>query len=408
MKETPKKKGNKARNRQRVEAASPNVEKHTLLPLIPLELQQQLLNVFKNSFTSSDSLENVRGRIQEVKQHLYNRDFARAFGDERYLKVYALRWSASRALSYLNVFHEVLGWVRPSGMVNPNAMQQTVPFGTNPAFDGVGTTPKAPQANHDLQVKSADVEKATRVVCIGGGGGAEIVALAGLARYRIDQTIHAALRYHHEAQAATATNPRHMSIVVLDTADWTKVISELEMAICSPPPLSKYASEAVRAANNALLPAQAVDITFKKQDVLNPTGDDLNLIFQGADLVTIMFTLNELFSGSIAKTTTLLLSLTEALWSGALLLIVDSPGSYSTIGLGSGAELEEKKYPMKWLLDHTLLELAPRETSEKQTKEPKWEKLVEDDARWFRLDEQLQYPVDLENMRYQFHLFRRL
>lgn len=408
MKETPKKKGNKVQNRQRVEAASPNVEKHTLLPLIPLELQQQLLNVFKNSFTSSDSLENVRGRIQEVKQHLYNRDFAHAFGDGGYLKVYALRWSASRALSYLNVFHEVLGWVRPLGMVNPNVMQQTVPFSTNPALDGVGTTPKAPRANHDLQVKSADVEKATRVVCIGGGGGAEIVALAGLARYHIDQTIHAALRCHHEAQEATATNPRHMSIIALDIADWTKVISELEMAICSPPPLSKYASEAVRAANNALLPVQAVDITFKKQDVLNPTGDDLNLIFQGADLVTIMFTLNELFSGSIAKTTTLLLSLTEALWSGALLLIVDSPGSYSTIGLGSGAESEEKKYPMKWLLDHTLLELAPRETSEKQTKEPKWEKLVEDDARWFRLDEQLQYPVDLENMRYQFHLFRRL
>jgi 25S rRNA (uracil2843-N3)-methyltransferase len=90
---------------------------------------------------------------------------------------------------------------------------------------------------------------------------------------------------------------------------------------------------------------------------------------------------------------------------GAILLVVDSPGSYSTINL-NGAE---KKYPMQWLLDHTLLEQASSDAKESAHADgAKWEKVHEEESRWFRLDASLAYPIDLENMRMQVHLYRRL
>ncbi|KAG9551002.1 hypothetical protein KCU79_g13535, partial [Aureobasidium melanogenum] len=86
---------------------------------------------------------------------------------------------------------------------------------------------------------------------------------------------------------------------------------------------------------------------------------------------------------------------------GSLLLVVDSPGSYSTVTLNGATQ----KYPMQWLLDHTLL--SPKKNAEKGTP-VQWKKLVSDESRWFRLpDEDLKYPIDLENMRYQIHLYQR-
>jgi 25S rRNA (uracil2843-N3)-methyltransferase len=45
---------------------------------------------------------------------------------------------------------------------------------------------------------------------------------------------------------------------------------------------------------------------------------------------------------------------------------------------------------------------------EKDREMAKWEKIHEDESRWFRLASTLQYPIELENMRMQLHLYRRL
>jgi len=119
-------------------------------------------------------------------------------------------------------------------------------------------------------------------------------------------------------------------------------------------------------------------------------------------LCTIMFTLNELFTSSIAATTTFLLRMTDIMGLGSHLLVVDSPGSYSEIKLGK--EAKKKQYPMKWLLDHALLEVAAAAGQGGK----KWEKVISDDSRWFRMSSQLKYPIELENMRYQIHHYRRL
>lgn len=316
---------------------------------LPLDLQQLLLNIFKNSFPESLS-SDVKSSIQEVKGHLYNRDFSTAFGKKEYLEAYALRWSPSRALCYLQILHDLkdeLDVLKVSGE------------------------------------DSGQVE--WNVVSLGGGAGAEIVALGGLMKLLEPVT------QEHHARIKTSA---------VDIADWESVVTSLGEGVVTKPPLSKYASAAVQAANQALTDASSFGVAFHQHDVLNLEMEIMKSVVENADLVTLMFTLNELYTTSLSLTQKFLLNLTTCLRPGARLLVVDSPGSYSSVSLNG----TEKKYPMQWLLDHTLLSTGAKRIVEP----PKWEKIKEEESSWFRLPEGLKYPIELENMRYQLHLYRRL
>ncbi len=280
---------------------------------------------------------DLKSTIQAVKGHLYNRDFATAFGKPEYLAAYALRWSAARALAYADIFEK---------------------------FD----------ADSRWFSQSGEKEKPS-ILCIGGGAGAEIVALAVLVKYR--------------------TLPA-LQLEAVDVADWSHCFESLQCSVITPPPLWKYASESVRAANTSLLEPEQLSVSFTHEDVLEYDEYRLRARTVGTNLVTIMFTLNELFTMSLSRTTAFLLNLTSAMDTGAWLLVVDSPGTYSEVKLGKDGEV--KKYPMKWLLDHTLLEVAG---------EDRWKKEIEEDSKWFRLDSRLKYPMELEDMRYQFHVYQR-
>jgi 25S rRNA (uracil2843-N3)-methyltransferase len=314
---------------------------------IPLDLQQLLLNIFKDSFSERFETD-IKPLLQEIKGHLYNRDFGAAFGKEEYLEAYAARWSPSRALGYLQLL-ESLG-------------RELQPFS-----------------------EKDEVWEDTRwkVVCLGGGAGAEIVALGGFLKW-LDMTVE-------------EEHGRDLSVVAIDIADWTNVVENLTQHIIAKPPTSKYASAAARAARAPLVDKACLNVSFHQYDMLNTPFATLSPLLQGANFVTLMFTLNELYSTSLSLTQQFLLNLTSSLRPGSILLVVDSPGSYSTVTLNG----TEKKYPMQWLLDHTLLE-------EKRGAEPQWEKIEEDESKWFRMDERLTYPIELENMRFQLHLYRRL
>lgn len=331
---------------------------------IPVELQQLLLNIFKNAFAERFA-EDIKPLLQEVKGHLYKRDFATAFGKNEYLETYAARWSASRALGYADLFWDLRDQVWPSEV-----------------RDGTGEL----ASDHLAQSKSH------KLLCLGGGAGAELVSLAGIQKMSSTQT-------------DNANSSHSFDIVTVDIADWARVIDNLSNHVTTAPPLSKYASAAVQAANAPLISTQDFVGSFRRCDILNIEAVDLATMLDSVDIVTLMFTLNELYSTSISLTQKFLLNLTSTLSTGALLLVVDSPGSYSTITL-NGAE---KRYPMQWLLDHTLLDQVGEKGAERRKEgEAKWEKIHEDEARWFRLSPALQYPIDLENMRMQVHLYRRL
>jgi 25S rRNA (uracil2843-N3)-methyltransferase len=313
------------------------------VPHLPVELQQAILDVFANALQLAADVD-LFTTIQQVKGHLFNRDFQSAFGTEDRRIAYALRWSATRALAYAEVF---------SGL-DPHCLAHQYPLGPT---------------------------KLPKVVCLGGGAGAELVALA----------------------AAT----RHISLPGLDfhavdIADWSSVLHQLHVSTEQRPPLSPYANASSKAQKSMpLLEAGQLQLQFDRHDVLEYSSaedaSNLQVMLAGVCLVTIMFTLNELFTSSVAKTTALLLGLTDAMEPGSWLLVVDSPGSYSEVTIGGA----QKRYPMQWLLKHTLLEVAGT------TDDRKWTQHLTDDSRWFRVNPKLKYRLDLENMRYQIHLFQR-
>ncbi|KAF2658841.1 hypothetical protein K491DRAFT_567078, partial [Lophiostoma macrostomum CBS 122681] len=316
---------------------------------IPLDLQQHLLNVFRRAFSERLS-SDIQPLLQEVKGHLYNRDFVTAFGRQDYLEAYAARWSPARALGYLSVLID---------------LKEHLSSALGPA--------------------SLDPAKPNNIVCLGGGAGAELTALAGF--------LHMLAITTDDSQ-----NLPSFEIVAIDMAGWRSVVNNLRDCVTTPLPTSKDAPAAAQAANAPLTTPENFQVAFHQRDVLHSAWPELEPIMQDATLITLMFTLNELYSTSVSLTQKLLLSLTASLQEGALLLVVDSAGSYSSVMI-NGAE---KKYPMQWLLDHTLLKDGGKDEA------PAWMKIAEDESRWFRLADELKYPIELENMRFQLHLYQRL
>lgn len=382
------------------------------------ELQQLLVNVFRDAFSTQFGT-NLSSLIQEVKQHLFNRDFDQAFGSQKYLEAYAIRWSPSRALAYLDIFANLPDLrdsvIRCSLPVTSNAESLETPAGSSTS------RPPDVQSDDDRNSlgpsaqASSDGQKACKVVSLGGGAGAEIVALAGYAHH-----LRPASGSDHSMEERTSTSSdctadhwkaRKLVLTTVDIADWSPVVHALHENVTQPPHLSQFASSAAKAANKPLVDLESFSCAFHQRDLLDLSVEDLTDVLKDASMVTIMFTLNELYSVSMAKTTNFLLALTFLLETGTLLLVVDSPGSYSSVAVGSSGETSPggtvKKYPMQWLLDHTLLEASSIGSSKTTSEGGQWEKILSEDSRWFRVPEGLKYPVTLENMRYQIHLYRR-
>jgi len=68
-------------------------EEEVVESLIPVELQQLLLNIFKDVFEQTLKGNDLLQSLQDVKTALYERDFEKAFGREDWREVYAVRWS---------------------------------------------------------------------------------------------------------------------------------------------------------------------------------------------------------------------------------------------------------------------------------------------------------------------------
>lgn len=396
---------------------------------LPHELQQLLLGIFRNSYLSVLSDDDLVPTLQEIKTALFERDFAKAFGQQRYLEAYTARWSPSRTLCYGSVLVDLRANFDGFSMFaqSERSWKEQVKA-TRDEANG-----------EEKEVFESCTAPPTRVVCIGGGA-AEVVAFGGALRYLLsssgaaateapadkpeevpegssEQEIMDSLARATAKLTLPSSTPLILDLHLIDTADWSSVASTLSTSLTTPPPVSKYASATARATNSHLLPPSSIKTTFHKHDILTLSPLDLAAITSPRPcILTLLFTLNELYSASIPRTTALLLSLTSILARGSVLLVIDSPGSYSEAAVG--ADGEQKKYPMSWLMDHALV---PREMGKKEREEakrklpegeelpgPEWEKVIGEEARWFRLREGLEYPISLENMRYQVHVFKKL
>ncbi|KAL7790401.1 hypothetical protein V8C37DRAFT_384238 [Trichoderma ceciliae] len=332
----------------------------TLPPVDPQSLkhQQRILALFSDAFNPVLSSDSFTAVLQSIKQALFNRDFDAAFGSEENLQAYAARWSPTRALCYSSIFQTIAEHIDRIALASPS------PPSSQDETAGI-ENPSDPRNRRVI-----------KLLCIGGCA-AEHIAFAS-----------------HLHQTSSSG-----SLTLLDAAPWAQVVALLQNKVTSPSPLSRYASAAVRAANMPLLRDEQLSTAFLQNDILAMDKEALSELLGSDPLtVTLLFTLNELYTNSgIGKTTRFLKLLGEALPERSLLLVVDSPGSYSEAAVSK----EKKRYPMQWLLDHTLLEAqAPSQGYE-------WEKFESHDSIWFRLPEGLSYPIQLENMRYQLHLYQK-
>ncbi|KAK8126748.1 uncharacterized protein PG998_002507 [Apiospora kogelbergensis] len=389
----PKKSSNKREEEENSGSEAPGAAPAKPSKLSPAELKQEqaLLDIFSDTFADVLGLDNFTSVLQEVKSALYNRDFEKAFGSEQYLEVYAARWSPTRALCYA----KVLGGIR-------DQLEDLVVDGDR------RRRLRAARADGDADADAALTKEASRqplrMLSIGGGA-AEIVAFASLLRHTDGSD-----------NADESTEPLVGDLHLVDTGPWGQVVTKLQKSLTTPPRLSSHASPQAHQANRALVePATRLSCNFTQQDALSMTPEQLTEAVRGKDqekpgpvLVTLLFTLNELYTGGgIARTTAFLRMLTACVPEGSLLLVVDSPGSYSEAAVGKGDDAQKKKYPMQWLMDHTLLTVDKKQPATTSTSPRcRWEKLESHDSIWFRMAAELRYPFQLENMRYQMHLYK--
>lgn len=402
-------------------SASNNGPEFTLQPQhISVQQQQILLNIFRTTFPISVDYEALKPVLQEINNALQERKFELAFGKEEWLEAYAVRWSPSRSLCYAAVLVEVCEELRQGN--NSKWVNRLLEVGCGPA----------------------------RVVCFGGDA-AEVVAFGGMLKHlrpdaggnpittaSVPVTDKASTM--DEAAILAPILPL-LDVLLVNSASWSSVNSSLSTAVITPPILSNYASANARANNASLLSSTAFSSAFKQCNILDTNVEELRTMLATTSkiestltpvLITLFFTLHDLYTDSIAKTTAFLLKLTKIAPKDSLLLVVDSPGSQSEAAIGAEKDgAEKKRYPMHWMMDHILLgekrrkggnsdgrsqkeELEKEEDDEEgtmdasQVDENMWEKVLEDHNRWFKLDDALKYPVSLENIRFQVHLFRRL
>ncbi|KAK7941150.1 uncharacterized protein PG986_013537 [Apiospora aurea] len=397
QKNKPKKPSNKESKREEDElSASEAPVKASKLSPAELKRQQALLNIFSDTFADVLGLDNFTSVLQEVKSALYNRDFEKAFGNEQYLEVYAARWSPTRALCYAKVLEGIREQLEDL-VVDGDRLRRLRANG-----DDIDAT-AAKEANR----------QPLRMLSIGGGA-AELVAFASLLRHDGGDS-------KDDSEASDSSEkPLQGDIRLVDTGPWGSVVSKLQESLTTPPRLSIHASPAAHKANRALVaPAERLSCNFAQQDALDMTAEQLTEAVLGKEekagpvLVTLLFTLNELYTGGgIARTTAFLRKLTACMPEGSLLLVVDSPGSYSEAAVGKGDDAQKKKYPMQWLMDHTLLTVDKKQPQQQASSDStparrcRWEKLESHDSIWFRMAPELRYPFQLENMRYQMHLYK--
>lgn len=358
--------------------------------IIPVELQQLILDMFRDSFPELNDFEALKPALQDIKEAMVQGDFDRAFGTPESLERYTIRWSPSRAL----VFSNVLAWI-----CNQWPEQECVE-----------------------RCVSGDAQIPARVLSFGRGA-AEHIALAAVLKHlhpgaagRQSRSVSEdADEISQDLDALSISRPQaaHQSLLLsmhqVDTTNWSDVLSKLHHTYTTPPTLSKYASTKARASNNSFLSDQALSWKFIQLDVLECGVEQLrSIIGLEPTLLTLFFTLGELYSTSISKTSAFLLKLTLAAPHGSLLLVVDSPGAHAETTSQSDEQAQERIYPVQWLMYQALYPGGLQKMKDEKEAAPAWKKLAQEDNYLFQLAKGLQYSASLENMKFQLHLLERL
>lgn len=322
---------------------------------------QDILDLFKVSFSDElygDEL-NLHSQIQSVKADLYERKYVEAFNSDEKRVAYCCRWSPSRAIAYTSLFAQLNEVKR---IIECKRSEENVDEDDDE------------EDSLEKSVSKLNIEtNSTNVLCIGGGAGGELVAIASIFAPSRDYNSKFA-----SSQSKSKTIKAELNLQLVDISDWSNIVERLESSI-----KSKWLRSE----------ADCLNVTFKKADILSLSPKELNL--KNLDLITLLFTTNELFMENKSQSIRFLQSLNAHCTSNTYLLIVESAGSFSHIEVGS------KKFPIQFLID-TILQGKRGEESRGS-----WEVVSMEDTIWYRCAETFDYKLKLENMRFFYRLYRK-
>jgi len=396
-----------------------------------LQIPLFFLTTFRHILLSTPSLPDV---IQRVKQHLYNRDYVAAFGSVENLEAYVARWSVSRAMAYKDMV--VQGWwgEEVKGLFLPSMTSSS------------SKATALSRRNDKDGGKDDDDDGNTEVVkvcCLGGGAGAEIVgfltalqALNGWNRHTIVQeellspssspedhfeTITKAIdetdiedkqEKENEEEEEEEEEERKKNLLVvnkqihltlLDFASWAPIVQTISNSI----------SDVSKEHGIHVLPPTSFNTVFEQQDILQPLSSTSLSSIKSANVITLLFTVGELYTQSPTLSTKFLLSLANLVQIGTHLVVVDSAGGFEDVNVrkeqksaegstDSSSTTDVTGFKLGFILDKTL------------DSKGHWEKVVSEDTRWWRVPEELKelgrkaYPLPLESMRCLVRVYKRI
>ncbi|KAJ1822899.1 hypothetical protein LPJ56_000484 [Coemansia sp. RSA 2599] len=199
------------------------------------------------------------------------------------------------------------------------------------------------------------LQKRPTVYCLGAGSGSELLGISA-----------ASCRALEDGGSDKGDVP--ITIHSQDYADWSPILNSLENAI-----RYKWGIE-----------EKHVRYEFSVGDLLCITPE-IEAQIARAQLVTVMFVFNELFSDK-TNVMNFVRAMVKNLRKGSHFLLVDSAGSFSSVKVGN------RDYMSYMFFDSLTQHFAP---------------VISHDSRWFRHSQGLEYPLGIENMRYFLRLYQK-
>lgn len=207
-----------------------------------------------------------------------------------------------------------------------------------------------------------DPERKSHVLCVGGGAASELVGMASV---------------FCKLKLSCGDSPSNLEMDVIDIADWSTIVTNLSGYIKS----------------HWLYDGSKFNANFVLGDVLAKSAEELQL--PNLDLITLLFTTNELFCEKKVETIKFIHTMSANCRKGTLLLIAESAGSYSHITVGL------KQFPVQFLIDTILVGKPDSDNGA-------WKIVDQSESCWYRInDKEVSYPVKLENMRFFYRLYEK-
>lgn len=369
--------------REQTSRKLPQVEDYDEATLQKRQFELEILDFYMSTCADSSVNIDILGKtIQKVKGFLYDRDYEAAFGTPERLNAYVYRWSPSRSFCYAHVFYKTLN---NSNNKDKDKSSVTTTTSKNSKKSSsarpVNTSEKETKDNNNNAINTTP----NKVLSIGGGACGEIVGyghyLKRLQEEQRQEQDNSPTNLHDNEEKDPAQQQQQQEssfqIDVIDMANWTSIIDKVKTSLST---------------TNSWGIDSSPQISFIHKSILSMDPEEIKTLVQSHNVITIFFTLNELFQQDKQQTIKLLQLIRTFAKSGTTVIFIESAGSYSDIQVG------KKTFSIQMLVHYLMTSPPPSDDP------PTWNVIEKTESVWYRHsltnDDLEDFGFKLENMRY--------